>query len=103
LRDVTAGIRDFADTAAIVSQLDLVISVDTAIIHLAGALGRPAWLLLPRDADWRWLQERQDSPWYPSLKLYRQKMPGQWLPVLQSVRRDLESLAGNARPKMQDM
>ena len=62
-----------------------------------------AWLLLAADADWRWLRERQDSPWYPSLRLYRQKMPGQWLPVLQSVRRDLESLAGNARPKMQDM
>ncbi len=103
LRDITTSIQDFADTAAIISQLDLVISVDTAIIHLAGALGRPAWLLLPRDADWRWLQERQDSPWYPSLRLYRQKMPGQWLPVLQSVRRDLESLAGNACPKMQDM
>lgn len=94
LRNLAADIGDFADTAAIVAELDLVISVDTAIIHLAGALGRPAWLLLAADADWRWLRERQDSPWYPSLRLYRQKMPGQWLPVLEAVAKDLSNLAG---------
>lgn len=93
LRDITAGIADFADTAAILTQLDLLIAVDTAVVHLAGALGLPSWLLLARDADWRWLHERQDSPWYPSLTLYRQKVPGQWLPVLERMAEDLKFLS----------
>lgn len=92
LLNVADGIRDFADTAALLDQLDLVISVDTAAVHLAGGLGRPAWLMLARDADWRWLREREDSPWYPALTLYRQKMPGQWLPVVERLAEDLRRL-----------
>jgi ADP-heptose:LPS heptosyltransferase len=75
-----SGIKDFADSAAIVAQLDLVISVDTAIAHLTGALGKPCWVLLPAfgTTDWRWLQEREDSPWYASMRLFRQQDPGDW-------------------------
>lgn len=69
---------DFADTAALMEALDLVISVDTSVAHLAGALGRPLWVLLPRAPDWRWLLDRDDSPWYPTARLFRQEKPGDW-------------------------
>jgi hypothetical protein len=73
----------FGDTAHVLNQLDLVISVDTAVAHLAGALGKPTWLLLPYSADFRWLQQRQDSPWYPgSMRLYRQSALGDWCSVV---------------------
>ena len=83
--DLIEGVRDFADSAAILSHLDLVIAVDTAIVHLAGALGVPTWLLLPYAPDWRWLLDRADSPWYPSLRLFRQPHPGDWDTVLATV------------------
>jgi tetratricopeptide (TPR) repeat protein len=88
-------IRDFADSAAIIGQLDLVISVDTAVAHLAGALGRPAWVMLPRAPDWRWLLGREDSPWYPTLRLFRASAPREWRPVLHRMAAQLqEMLAG---------
>lgn len=71
LVDLTSGWQDFDDSAAMIEQLDLVITVDTALAHLAGALGKPVWILLPPNADWRWLLEREDSPWYPSARLFR--------------------------------
>ncbi|MEY2633391.1 MAG: hypothetical protein RIR00_2045 [Pseudomonadota bacterium] len=78
---------DFADTAAVLAQLDLLISVDTAVAHLAGALGRPCWLLLPDYlTDWRWLERRNDSPWYPGHRLFRQPRPGDWAEVIRQVR-----------------
>jgi hypothetical protein len=80
--------HDFADTAALIEQLDLVIAVDTAVAHLTGALGRPLWLLLPSTADWRWLTKRTDSPWYPSARLFRADTRG-WLPVVKRVRQAL--------------
>ncbi len=81
-----AGIADFADTAAIIDQLDLVISVDTAVAHLAGALGKPCWVLLPRiGTDWRWLRDRDDSPWYPTLRLFRQGEGETWDAVIVRV------------------
>jgi ADP-heptose:LPS heptosyltransferase len=84
------GARDFADTAAIIARLDLVISIDTSVAHLAGAMGKPCWTLLPYvHADWRWLRERTDSPWYPSLKLYRQTRPRDWSETVDQVLRDL--------------
>jgi len=76
--DWTADLVDFADTAALVSNLDLVISVDSAVAHLTGALGVPVWILVQFVADWRWLLDRSDSPWYPSAKLFRQSVRGDW-------------------------
>jgi Flp pilus assembly protein TadD len=80
-------LQDFADTAALISQLDLVISVDTAVAHLAGSLGKPCWVLLPDyRTDWRWLTERSDSPWYPQhMRLFRQTHSGDWPPVIAAV------------------
>jgi tetratricopeptide (TPR) repeat protein len=75
-------LEDFAETAALIQNLDLVIAVDTAIVHLAGAMGRPAWVLLPFAPDWRWMLDREDSPWYPTLRLFRQRARGDWtIPV----------------------
>jgi hypothetical protein len=85
LFDPMADVVDFDDTAAIIANLDLVISVDSAVAHLAGALGKPVWVLSRFDACWRWLAHRTDSPWYPSLRLYRQATPGDWDGVLTRV------------------
>lgn len=82
-------LKDFADTAALIETLDLVITVDTSVAHLAGALGKPVWILLPFAPDFRWLLERQDSPWYPTARLFRQHHSGQWAPVLAEVRQAL--------------
>jgi hypothetical protein len=71
-------LADFSDTAALMSQLDLVISVDTSVAHLAGALGKPVWILVTHVPDWRWLLERDDSPWYPTARLFRQDATGAW-------------------------
>ena len=87
------GAKDFADTAAIVAGLDLVISVDTSVAHLAGAMGKPCWTLLKTDADWRWMRDRDDSPWYPSMRLYRQPTAGDWPSVIDRVIRDFRALA----------
>ena len=88
--DLTGEIGDYGDTAALIERLDLVISVDTSVAHLAGALGKPVWLLLPFAADWRWLRFRSDSPWYPGFRLYRQPLPGQWQPVLRQLTNALD-------------
>jgi tetratricopeptide (TPR) repeat protein len=93
ITDLGSGVATFADTAAIIENLDLVISVDTAVAHLAGALGRPVWVLLPMDCDWRWLLEREDSPWYPTARLFRQRRRGDWAEVLERVARELKKVA----------
>jgi hypothetical protein len=85
IRTFAGELRDFADTAALVSALDLVISVDTAAAHLAGALGKPVWVLLPFSPDWRWLLGREDSPWYPTARLFRQPRIGDWETVIARV------------------
>ena len=79
-----------ADLAAIISEMDLVITVDSTVAHLAGALGRPAWVLLPFVSDWRWLADREDSPWYPNLCLFRQESHGDWENTFARVRAALE-------------
>jgi tetratricopeptide (TPR) repeat protein len=94
--DFTAAIGNFADTAAFIDNLDLVISVDTAAAHLAGALGKPVWILNRFDTEWRWLLERTDSPWYPTARLFRQEKPGDWDSVLRHVKAELDRLASAA-------
>jgi len=94
LTHLGCDIQDFADTAAIVAQLDLVICVDTAIAHLAGALGKPAWVLLPLVPDWRWLLGREDSPWYPNTTLFRQNTAGDWSDVVARLGERLKAQAG---------
>jgi tetratricopeptide (TPR) repeat protein len=90
IRHFGSGLQDFADTAALCALVDLVISVDTSVAHLSGALGRPTWVLLPYLPDWRWLLDREDSPWYPSVKLYRQASAGDWGSTLLRVARVLD-------------
>ena len=89
LVDWTHELNDFADTAALIANLDLVLSVDTSVVHLAGAMGKPVWTLLPFAADWRWLTDREDSPWYPSMRLFRQTRRGDWESVVGRVADEL--------------
>jgi hypothetical protein len=91
LADWTAELHDFADTAALVAALDLVISVDTAVAHLAGGLGTPVWMLNRFNGDWRWLRDRSDSPWYPSMRIFNQSAPGDWSGALAQVQTALAS------------
>jgi len=96
---------DFEDTAAAIAALDLVITVDTAVAHLAGALGKPVWTLLPFVPDWRWMLDRDDSPWYPTMRLFRQRSRGDWKEVIESVKSELadyrEDRVGRAVAKRQ--
>ena len=99
LVSLSPEIRDFEDTAAILSEVDLLISIDSSPVHLAGALGRPAWVMLPLLPDWRWLQGRDDTPWYPSVTLFRQTEWGRWDQVIARV---AAALARYTRPKPSD-
>ncbi len=92
LQNLSPQLQDFADTAAAIEQLDLVITVDTSVAHLAGALGRPVWVLLAYVADWRWFLDRPDSPWYPTMRLFRQASPGDWAGVMTQVKAALKVL-----------
>jgi hypothetical protein len=94
LHPVGPLLADFADTAAVIANLDLVISVDTAVAHLAGAMGKPCWLLLPDyRCDWRWMKDRDDTPWYPTMRLFRQPRDGGWTPLIAQVAAALRGLA----------
>lgn len=90
LQNCSSTIHDFADTAALIETVDLVISIDTSVAHLAGAMGKPTWTLLPYVADWRWLLDREDSPWYPTMRLFRQPAAGDWPAVLHRVKTELQ-------------
>jgi Tfp pilus assembly protein PilF len=85
LTDIADELADFGETAAVIANLDLVITVDTAMGHLTGALGKPVWIMLPKASDWRWMLNRSDSPWYPTARLFRQQTPGAWDPVIAEV------------------
>jgi hypothetical protein len=97
MTELSLGLDSFSDTAAAVSALDLVIAVDTAVAHLAGALGKPAWILLQYAADWRWLRSREDSPWYPSIRLFRQPEPGHWESVVGRMTGELVTFLNRLR------
>jgi ADP-heptose:LPS heptosyltransferase len=86
---LSALLTNYAETAAAIEQLDLVIAVDTSVVHLAGALAKPIWVLLPWVPDWRWLRDREDSPWYPTMRLFRQPERFAWEPVLARVAQEL--------------
>ncbi len=97
MTDLSDELTDFGETAALIENLDLVVTVDTCMGHLAGALGKPVWILIPKAADWRWLLDRDDSPWYPSARLFRQQKPGAWDEPLQRLREALSrELASDA-------
>jgi hypothetical protein len=93
LIDLMPEVSDFADTAAIVANLDVVVSVDTSVVHLAGAIGKPVLMPDRYDNCWRWLSGRTDSPWYPKLRIFRQKCLGEWGPVVTRVARALTVMA----------
>jgi Flp pilus assembly protein TadD len=97
LRDVSGQMEDWSDTAGLIMGLDLVIAVDTAVAHLAGALGRPVWMLNRFDSCWRWLLGRDDTPWYPTMRLFRQTSRGDWAGVIERVGKALEEQAFSAR------
>ncbi len=98
-RDLGDEVFDFADTAAVVENLDLVISVDTSVVHLAGAMGKETWIMLPFNADWRWGRRGEDSPWYPSARLFRQPGLGDWNPVFEKMRAELKKRTGKTFPE----
>src|SRR5262249_21837801 len=93
--DLSSELTSYGETAAALAHLDLLVSVDTSVVHLAGALGRPCWVLVPFSPDWRWLLEREYSPWYPSLRLFRQPAPGDWDTA---IARGAAELAARAAP-----
>jgi Flp pilus assembly protein TadD len=93
LTDWTPELNDFADTAALIANLDLIITIDSAVAHLAGAMGKPVWLLLPFLPDWRWMMHREDSPWYPTMRLFRQPAPGDWETPVRKVGDALRELS----------
>jgi len=95
--DWTAELSDLAETAGLIANLDLVISVDTSVAHLAGAMAKPTWTLLPFAPDWRWMLNRSDSPWYPTMRLFRQPAPGDWHTPLRQITEELSRLAGQNR------
>jgi len=85
MADISADLKDFGETAAVIENLDMLVTVDTSMGHLAGALAKPAWIMLPKAADWRWMLDRSDSPWYPTVRLFRQRFPGAWDDLLGEV------------------
>jgi ADP-heptose:LPS heptosyltransferase len=84
-------LSDFEETAALIENLDMVISVDTVVAHLAGALGKPVWIMLRHSGEWRWLLNRNDSPWYPTARIFRQQKPGDWAGVVGDITQQLQA------------
>jgi ADP-heptose:LPS heptosyltransferase len=99
ITDLAPVTGDMADTAAQMANLDLIVTIDTSMAHLAGALARPVWVLLGYSPDWRWLMDREDSPWYPTARLFRQPRDGDWRPVIDRVRTALLELAAQKQTR----
>ncbi len=95
--DLGPELMDMADTAAVMRNLDLVVAIDTSLAHLAGALAVPVWVPLPSAPDWRWLVDREDSPWYPTMRLFRQTVGGSWESVFERIRENLQRRIGELR------
>jgi tetratricopeptide (TPR) repeat protein len=103
--DLGPDLQDYGDTAAVIGQMDLILGVDTSVVHLAGALAKPVWVLLPKPADWRWLEEREDTPWYPTMRLFRQRRQDDWDEVIDRVTRELKAWVDEPRgpsPKVEE-
>jgi hypothetical protein len=98
IEDLSALLTDYAETAAAMMHLDLVVTVDTSVAHLAGAMGRPTWVMLPHNPDWRWLRDRSDSPWYDSIRLFRQPRPGDWTSVVRAIAAAARTLTPRPTP-----
>lgn len=101
VHNLSAELEDFSDTAAVIEHLDLVISVDTSVAHVAGALGRPVWMMVPAPADWRWMNDRADTPWYPSMRIFRQAERGQWDDVGAEVAEAVAAIVAGTSPRPQ--
>jgi ADP-heptose:LPS heptosyltransferase len=99
LVDLSGYLNDFADTAAALAHLDLLVTVDTAVAHLAGALGKPVWIFLTHNPDWRWLLDRGDSPWYATARLFRQRVANDWSSVIERVHAELQKLSSHGAPQ----
>ena len=95
IADLGSRLENFADTAALMMNLDLIISMDTSVVHCAGALGRPVWVVLSSTPEWRWLLEREDSPWYPTMRLFRQKRAGDWEEVFERIASEMGKLVAS--------
>ncbi len=98
--DFDAGPDAFVDAAAAMMRLDLVVTCDTSIAHLAGALARPVWVALKSDAEWRWMTDRKDSPWYPTMRLFRQRRRGDWREVFEAMAEELRHMLASRPPQM---
>ncbi|MBV8912102.1 MAG: glycosyltransferase, partial [Acetobacteraceae bacterium] len=98
LEDLSPLLTDYAETAAAVANLDMVVSVDTSVAHLAAALGKPTWVMLPHTPEWRWLRDRSDTPWYECVRLFRQRSRGDWAGVVADVVHALASVQPSSRP-----
>jgi ADP-heptose:LPS heptosyltransferase len=92
-------LNDFSDTAALVHHLDLVICADTVVCHVAGALAKPVWIVVPWASDWRWFMDRSDSPWYPTMRIFRQPRAGDWNAAVAEVARELRELVNQKKPE----
>jgi hypothetical protein len=101
--DADPWLKDFMDTAGLIAELDLVVTVDTGVAHLAGAMGKPVWTLLPFTPDWRWMLGREDTPWYPTMRLFRQKAPRDWPPVVNCVVAELRKLIAGDSSTLQPL
>ena len=99
IQNLVPLLTDFAAAARLIGQMDLIISCDTATAHLAGGLAKETWVMLPFAPDWRWLTARTDSPWYPTMRLFRQPRPADWKPVVASVKEALEKRLHESLPK----
>jgi Glycosyltransferase family 9 (heptosyltransferase) len=98
--DLSPELLDYAETAGAVANLDLVVTVDTSVAHLAGAMGKPVWVLLSAVPDWRWMLEREDNPWYPTMRLFRQRAPEDWAGVIERVAAELRAVLAGDRGRL---